>query len=339
MFLVLGRVPQNVPEWNLVPGEHQQDLQGRHFQQLLCQLPDLGLSGSGGLLWPDVWLRDDFPRNRSPYFRHRCSGEQLPKTSSLAKCFLPCQSPFLLLLVLNFSLVTERWCCQLRRDSAELASASGNVMNTLRRCCKRSISCRGFLWRSYPHDSECFPEVISAMASATSNLIAGFICTEAGASDSISFNSRPHGDIGVESCGSERQLWWSFLSLLQSWYSNQCVIIGFKRGVCVVCVCNSSGWLRGGLGQTAPHRFTSLQGQSGDQLRGFHSQGGRPLGWPQDWDPERHPPAGQWRSGRRQSRKASSQVGLSPGTYSKSLLQLFTCWFFFVLTLCPPTTH
>lgn len=52
------------------------------------------------------------------------------------------------------------------------------------------------LWWSYPHDFKCFPEVISVTTLAAANLIAGFICTGAGASDSISFSSWFHCDIG-----------------------------------------------------------------------------------------------------------------------------------------------
>lgn len=74
--LISGGVPQNVPQRNLVPREHQQDLQGRHLQQLLCQFPDLGLPWPGWFLRPNLWLRDDIQRNRSFNICHWCSGEE-----------------------------------------------------------------------------------------------------------------------------------------------------------------------------------------------------------------------------------------------------------------------
>lgn len=77
--LFSGGVPQNVSQWDLVPGEHQQDLQGRHLQQLFCQLPDLGLPRSGRLLRPHLRLWDDLQRNRGFDICHRCSGKEMKR--------------------------------------------------------------------------------------------------------------------------------------------------------------------------------------------------------------------------------------------------------------------
>ena len=77
--LFSGGVPQNVSQWDLVSGEHQQDLQGRHLQQLLCQLPDLGLPRSGRFLRPYLRLWDDLQRNWGFDIRHRCSGEEMKR--------------------------------------------------------------------------------------------------------------------------------------------------------------------------------------------------------------------------------------------------------------------
>lgn len=81
------------------------------------------------------------------------------------------------------------------RGPRGLTAANKNVMNTQYRRCKRSISCRGFYGGAIHMTFKCFPEVISVMTLAAANLIAGFICTGAGASDSISFSSCSHCDI------------------------------------------------------------------------------------------------------------------------------------------------
>lgn len=85
--LISGGVPQNVPQRDPVPGEHQQNLQGRHLQQLLRQLPDLGLPGPSRLLRPDIRLRNDLQRNRGFDICHRRSGDELKKCWILYLCW------------------------------------------------------------------------------------------------------------------------------------------------------------------------------------------------------------------------------------------------------------
>lgn len=78
-----GCFPQDVTQWDFIPGEHQQDLQGRYIQQLLCQLPDLGLSGPGGFLRPHVWQRDDLQGNRRSDLCYWCPGSMISTSRCL----------------------------------------------------------------------------------------------------------------------------------------------------------------------------------------------------------------------------------------------------------------
>ena len=50
-----GRLPQDVAQRDSLPGEHQQDHQGGHFQLLVCQIFHLGFS------WTSNDPTDTFP--------------------------------------------------------------------------------------------------------------------------------------------------------------------------------------------------------------------------------------------------------------------------------------
>lgn len=77
-----GCLSQNVSQRDTVLGEHEQDLPGRRFQQLLCEFSDLGLPRTDWLFWPYIWLWDDLPGNRSADICHRLPG----KAQSWVQC-------------------------------------------------------------------------------------------------------------------------------------------------------------------------------------------------------------------------------------------------------------
>lgn len=81
-----GCLPQNVAKWDPVFREHQQDLQGGCIQQLLRQLPDLGLSGPNRLLWPHLRLWNDLQGDWSTHLCHWLTGRPSFQFTYNIKC-------------------------------------------------------------------------------------------------------------------------------------------------------------------------------------------------------------------------------------------------------------
>ena len=77
-----GGFPQDVPQRDPVPGEHQQDLQRGRVKQLLCQFPDLGLSWTDRFFWAHLWLWNDLPGHRSADLCYWLPGQIMSTTCS-----------------------------------------------------------------------------------------------------------------------------------------------------------------------------------------------------------------------------------------------------------------